>query len=275
MLTSVPDELRNNGVLDATERSLLSLVSDTVGSRVHRPPQGDDNIVVIVDGRWVIRVPKTDDARAASANEVAALRVLSDRCPVPRPVADHADGVVYGYLPGEELDRDAWLALDPARRRSVARQLRATLDEIHALPTDALPDPLDSLDAGWVRDSIRSCAGMEPRRPLAFDPATLLDRFEAAWLLAHARTAIVHVDLKPTNLLLDDEQVSIIDFGALSFGDPALDYGVLRHHLGEDLLVDMGVAGTPLAARARCYSDLYHLRRCTRGWTRSAPRYSD
>ena len=28
---------------------------------------------------------------------------------------------------------------------------------------------------------------------------------------------------------------------------------------------------TPLAARARCYADLYHLRRCTRGWTQSAP----
>jgi aminoglycoside 2''-phosphotransferase len=257
--------------LTSVELDLLVAAGIDSHSTVRRPEQGQDNSVVIIDEQWVVRVAKTLEARGYHANELAVLEALPRSCAVPRPCAAHDGGIVYPFLPGESLDRTAWSSLGPDAQVAVAEQIRHVLTELHALAVDSLPDPIDRLDTDWVRSSIRTCSRTSSRRPLSFEPRSLLERFESAWALEYWQSVIVHVDLKPSNLLIDGDLASVIDFGGLSMADPALDYGVLSHHLGNDVLDAMGIAETALAARARCYADLYELRRSTRGWTRSAP----
>lgn len=265
----------NRDSLTRAERRLLALVTHLEGAEVFRPVQGRDNSVAIVDGRWVIRIARTEDARSYFAREQAVLQQLSQVCRVPRPLAQSGTGAVFEYIPGSEINASVWRDFSDIDRSNIARQLRVILQGLHTLEPSTLPSPEDVLDAEWVRTSIDRCATMPPRRPLACDPHQLLSRFELAWSHAQAPTAIVHVDLKPPHLLVDEHQVAIIDFGGVSLGDPALDYGVLAHYLGDDLLTHMGIGESALAARARCYADLYHLRMCTRGWTRTAPRFAD
>jgi aminoglycoside phosphotransferase (APT) family kinase protein len=180
-------------------------------------------------------------------------------------------GIVYEYIEGVRLTSDIWNSRSAAERRFVAADLHLTLCALHELPTDVLPDTPDLLDRAWVVKSIEQCSSSTPRAPLNFDIATLAERFESAWSISEYAMSIVHVDLKPANLLIHEDRATVIDFGGVCLGDPAIDFGVLTHHFGEDLLRAMELEDTPLAARARCYSDLYHLRRCTRGWTRSTP----
>lgn len=166
--------------LGLIELALLAMVSEVATPTVHRPEQGQDNSVAIVDERWVIRIAKTPDGHSCHANELALLKLLPESCNAPRPLAARDHAIIYEYIPGGPLDREAWLALDPAAQSSVAHQLHFVLQQLHALPSDSLPDALDVLDAAWVRSSIRTCSAIAPRHRLALDPARLLGRFEDA-----------------------------------------------------------------------------------------------
>ena len=266
--TFTPDQLTPD------QLTLLSLVSDTPPASIFRPDQGVDNDVVIVDDRWVVRVAATEAARGYLVNELAVLAALPGDLRVPRPLGTHTHGVVYELLVGHPLDRATWTSLGADRQTVVALQLSLLLASLHAVDCAALSNPLPPLTANWVRGSIERCMATTPRRALSFPVEALHARFEAAWSLAPPPPlTVVHQDLKPVHLLVDEnEVVSVIDFGAVGIGEPALDLGVLVHHLGDDLLVAMGIEHTPAAARARCWADLYELRRCTRGWSETAPR---
>ena len=255
--------------LSIVELELLSLVPEALPPRqVARPLPGRDNTIAVVGERWVIRIARTEVARSYHANEVAVLNKL-DGHRVPRPLGVMHCGIVYEHIRGERLTSHAWHELSHAARRAVAADIRIVLSALHVLPIEALPDAAEILDRAWVLDSIERCSSMKPRAPLRFEPARLAERFEAAWANMGEQKSVVHVDLKPDNLVIDDDRASVIDFGGTCLGDPAIDYGILTHHFGEELLDAMDLTGTSLATRARCYADLYHLRRCTRGWTRS------
>lgn len=191
------------------------------------------------------------------------------RCRVPRPLGSLHHGIVYEYIVGSPLTAAKWRSLPDQHRRRIAADVRCVLDALHAIDPQTLPDDPELLDAEWVLTSIARCADVPPRAPLGFDPDGLATRFEHAWSQGAAPHSLVHVDLKPDNIVADDHRASVIDFGGVCLGDPAIDYGVLAHHFGNSMLEALGLDNSPIAARARCYADLYHLRRCTRGWTRS------
>lgn len=191
---------------------------------------GWDFRVLILDAKWVVRIPRSELAAEELAKEIELLPTLAQPLPVeiPRfePVSREPLFVVYRLIPGEPL-RDE----DPAG-------VRGFLDALHSVDatTTAVPRP------DWV-GIYRAHA--EDWRSFV---VPLLDREErerAEALLQETETlsefepALVHCDLGPSHLLCRDGRlVGVIDWGDAKIGDPAVDYAWLLNVAFPDWDVD-------------------------------------
>jgi aminoglycoside phosphotransferase (APT) family kinase protein len=178
---------------------------------------GYDFKVVIVDERWVVRMPRRAQVVEALEQEIALLPVLAAALPVEVPrfelVSHEPPFVVYRLLAGRPLvDEDSAGA-------------RAFLEALHAVETDVLP-PLD-----WIGAYRATCADFER---LVLPLLDVDERPRARGLFAEVETLagfeprVIHGDLGPSHLLVDGGRLrGVIDWGDARRGDPALDYAWL------------------------------------------------
>ncbi|WP_198170653.1 aminoglycoside phosphotransferase family protein [Deinococcus arboris] len=190
---------------------------------------GTDNAIFRLGDDLLVRLPRIGWAAADVVKETTWLPRLAPSLPVPIPeplfVGQPGEGfpfswAVYRWLPGTEA------ALDTVRDgHEFARDLAAFIQALRRVPTPTadLPQgsrggPLLERDQG-TREAIAACAPV-------FDPAQLLAVWEEA-LAAPAWAGPptwLHGDLKPGNLLAQAGRLSaVIDWGALTLGDPAVD----------------------------------------------------
>lgn len=194
----------------------------------------------LVDGRWVVRVPRLDAAGLRRELDVLAALGSLPGYSVPdveilgthegRPVAIHR-------VIGGSQATDAWYRSDRGIDE-VARLLRA----IHG----ASPDLPRIGPAGWadrlrsfLDDVTRSLAGhaLEPRAHVASgDFLRLLDGLE--------RTVFIHNDLGPDHMLVRDGTiVGVIDWSEAGWGDPARDLVGVRIAAGTDAAAAVAARG--------------------------------
>lgn len=195
------------------------------------PSAGTDHAVYRLGAELGVRLPRIGWAVDDMHKDGAWLPWLAHRLPlpIPTPLALGAAGegypypwAVYRWLPGEELTLEN--VRDP---HELARDLAGFIGALRRLPTSDLPvpapqssrgGPLAERDEG-TRAAAAACAGL-------LDVAAV----SAAWDAALAAPAWagppvwLHGDLKPGNLLVQGGRLSaVIDFGALTLGDPAAD----------------------------------------------------
>jgi len=224
---------------------------------------GWDFKVLILEGEWVVRIPRSDLAREELEKEVELLPSLGPALPVavPRFVQVSRDPlfVVYRLIRGEPLQDE-----DPAG-------VRAFLDALHSFDAGELPVPRPD----WA--GIYRAHGYDWQRVVL----PLLDadeRARAEALLQETETltgfvpALVHCDLGPSHLLCRDFRLAgVIDWGDAKIGDPAIDYAWLLNGPFPDWEVD-----EELRRRARLYHRLgpwfeveYGVRTERPDWVRS------
>lgn len=215
-------------------------VPELAAAPIRRLATGWDNIVYLVDERWVFRFPRRSIAVAGVEREIATLPRLAAHLPLsipaPRWVGSPADGYPWPwfgaeYLPGVEL---AGAELADDRRGPVAGALGEFLRHLHA------PRLVSRIGAGLPIDPMR-------RADMPFRVAQVrrrLDRAQAAglWqpsvdvrqLMAAAqglpppsRVVVLHGDLHARHVLVEGERASgVIDWGDVCTGDPSVDLAV-------------------------------------------------
>jgi aminoglycoside 2''-phosphotransferase len=181
---------------------------------------GWDFKVLILDGEWVLRIPRDDDAAAKLAKEAELLPALAPALPVEIPrfeqVSRNPPFVVYRLIRGEPLQGED------------SGGVRAFLEALHSLDPDELPVPPPAdWGAAWCEqaDTFR-----EVVLPL-LDPD---ERPAGKALLRQTETltgftpTLTHCDLEPCHLLVREGRLAgVIDWAGARIGDPALDYGWL------------------------------------------------
>lgn len=216
--------------------ALAPLVRDGSTLLAHRPGK-----------RAVIRTPAGDFVkfvRVGRAEQLARRHhqladALGGTASVPAVTSCRDDRVVLAAMPGTSP-----LLRDPRHLEGDLHRVGSMLGQLARVPRDDLPvhDAIAeaAVARGWAERAM--AAGRLPRadiepvvRPLLEQPATPL------------RPA--HRDLHDGQLLVTDDQLSVLDPDTLCLAEPALDLANLLVHL--DLRVDQGLLEPTSTTRAR------------------------
>jgi aminoglycoside phosphotransferase (APT) family kinase protein len=201
---------------------------------------GWDFKVLILDGEWVLRIPRSELSVEELEKEIGLVPALGPLLPVEIPHFAHVSReplyVVYRLIHGEPLRHE-----DPDG-------VRAFLAALHSLDASAFQVPRPD----WVGIYRRH---VKDWRALVLPLLDADERTHGDGLLREIETltgfepALVHCDLGPSHLLCrDGELVGVIDWGDAKIGDPAIDYAWLLNVPFPDWDVD-----DELRRRARIY----------------------
>jgi 5-methylthioribose kinase len=209
---------------------------------------GVSNIVLLVEGkgqageerRWVVKqslekLRVKDDWRCErnrifrEAEAIQALGPVLGQGAVPRIV--HVGGEDYLFImtaapPGSVMWKEAllegWVDMGVARQAGTLLALMITSSQRDPSFRTAFAERA-VFDQLRVDPYYRTIAARHPDvRPLV---GKLIDD---SWQI---RTAIVHGDYSPKNLLVRGKRIFLIDFEVVHWGDPAFDSGFLLNHL--------------------------------------------
>lgn len=224
---------------------------------------GWDFKVLILEGEWVLRIPRSALSVEELEKEIGLLPALRAALPIDIPCFDRISRdpffVAYRLITGEPL-RDE----DP-------EGVRAFLDALHSFDTEEIPVPRpDWLEIyrGHVQDW----------RGVVLPLLDVDERAAGEALLEEIETltgfvpVLVHCDLGSAHLLCRGGRlVGVIDWGDAKIGDPAIDYAWLLNGPFGAWEVD-----EELRRRASIYHRLgpwfeveYGLRRDQPEWIRS------
>jgi aminoglycoside phosphotransferase (APT) family kinase protein len=212
-------------------------------ARLREIDDGWDFKVLILDGEWVLRIPRSELSAGELEKEIGLLPALAPALPVEIPRFERASRepsfVVYRLIRGEPIERD-----DPVG-------VRAFLDALHSFDCRAVAVPRPDWRGIYRRHAEDWSAGVLPLLPRE-------ERTRAEGLLAEIETltgfeeALVHCDLGPPHLICREGRlVGVIDWGDAKVGDPAIDYAWLLNVPFPDWEVD-----DELRRRAQVYHRL-------------------
>ena len=249
-------------IIDDYLETVTTVYPDLAVDRASLNRQGQNADVLILNGALIVRFPRYESGVRQLQTEVAILRGLAGRLPLPVPepelvhLSDQPPGdafVAYRMLPGKPLWPELLYDIDDAARLStLARDLGAFLRALHRVPYAGVIDcELENEDTRPAfRDFYRRVRRelfewMHPRA------RARVERMFTAYLDDPAHFAfepvLRHGDFGGSNILYDaatQKLTGIIDFGSAAVGDPAYDVAGLLASYGEEF-VEACVLGYP------------------------------
>ncbi|MFS0559579.1 aminoglycoside phosphotransferase family protein [Terribacillus sp. 179-K 1B1 HS] len=220
---------------------------------------GWDHEVYVVNGNWVLRIPKEERlVNRAEQKLLSELQLKADiRLPAYR-ICKATNGnlvMIYRYIPGSPIHRN----LPAEALKEAAIQLGSFLTTLHHV--DASRYELPKRDKGYYDLLLEKVRNFYPDMP-----ASIIHHTERLFsTLQTERMAVVHGDLRTAHILWEQAaaEIGVIDFSDAHIGDPAIDFAgisqvsnafmeqVLLHYEGDK-------EGISLRADQLCKLGLYY-----------------
>lgn len=265
--------------LDETREAIARLLPAVPVEHMTDVGQGQNSRVFLVNGEWIVRLPKHESAARVLVGERALLTRLRGRLPlvVPDPLVATPEGgsagMVYRLLPGVPLTPTALAEMPEASQQHIATRLLGFLRALHTLPLAEVGGtslvPVASY-AAWAEmyEQVRSRIFPLMRPDARRQVGTLFDGYLGAGSAAIPE-ALVHGDFGPGNILYQPDarpvRVSgIIDWSSAGRGDPAVDLAALIGPVSYPLaVIATGFSAYPEAeemlTRAHFYASTFAL----------------
>jgi aminoglycoside 2''-phosphotransferase len=221
--------------LDELTARIRGTLTELPFTRAELLTHGDDNLVVLLDGEWVVRFPRNEEYLARFAAELNLLRQLRPVSSLPVPiyefVAPDKSFGAYRRIGGHEMTPDRFAAMAPQDRKAALSSLSGFLSALHALPKESITQPDGMIALTWSGEQFAALyRGMRRARIARVVSPAMLARFDsfhdAFESMQPGPPRLVHDDISDDHILIDGVRISgIIDFSDASFGDPAIDFG--------------------------------------------------
>jgi aminoglycoside phosphotransferase (APT) family kinase protein len=197
--------------------------------------EGWDNTVWLADGRWVFRFPRRALAIPGVEREIAALRTLAPRLPLPIPepvfVGTPTDEFPWPWFGAPHVAGGEPLGLSVDVRSRLARPFGEFLRALHNADIDGLPaDPFGRADMSRRVPQTREWLGRLEAAGLWRAPPSVAGVLTTAEHLAPpSATVVVHGDLHFRHVMVDASGTlsGVIDWGDLCRSDPAVDMSLV------------------------------------------------
>ena len=260
------------------ERTLLRRVREAFPaftiSTTRLEDSGGDHALLIVDERYAFRFPRP--GQHGLGREIRTLELLRQCSDVPVPgyeyIASNECFAGYPFLAGVPLAPAHFARLRPQTRIDLLADIAGLLHALHGLQASAISSA-SAWPKSWTAAQFTKRATSErlPAHAARLPKlAKTMGRFFEAYSLGHAdRQTIVHGDLVPEHILIDEEtgQLSgIIDFGDVALGDPAQDLAGLWAYGSDAAVQAVGLydpehSDSGLLARSRNHFIRYRIDR--------------
>jgi aminoglycoside phosphotransferase (APT) family kinase protein len=211
----------------ATNKTEIMRITNTLypeAQSVRHIEHGSENHIVVIDDRYVVRFPRTEEVWKRTKLEQFVLSNLN--VPVTPKTIQYSNSPAYlvqTFLPGEHLSEEEFRQLPIATQQSIGSQIAEFAYSLHsALDVDEFRDEYAKLIAqnsdGSYGDHLREMLH-DYTFPTEAQDEIAKQYFKAWSTIRPSKSVVVHDDLHIHNLLIRGGQLSgVVDFGAICIG---------------------------------------------------------